>query len=103
MNFNQNEVLIKGISFYTLEIFLPKTTLLIVGNENGYFMCGALDVDLFNNTPRLKERGIVAGRALGVKTIDELLNAKLDKITDGAKKMGIFEGMLVKDALLLIA
>lgn len=96
-NFN-----IKGLSFYSFEVYLPKTTLLIVGNDKGYFMCGALDVDIFNK-PHLIERGVICGRAVGVKTIDELLNAPLDKITKKAKDLGVFEGMLVKDALLLIS
>lgn len=103
MNYQIQDIEIKGITFYSMEVYLPKTTLLIVGNDNGYFMCGALDVDLFDSKEHLRARKVVCGRALGVKTIDELLNAKLDKITKEAEAKGIFKGMLVKDALLLIA
>lgn len=93
---------IKGLQFYSMECYLPKTTLLIVGNDNGYFMCGALDVDVFSK-PHLIQREVICGRALGVKSIEELINAPLEKITPKAKELGIFEGMLIKDALLLIS
>ena len=43
----------------------------LVPNEVGYIMCGALDVGLLN--AKLKERKIVAGRAVGVRTIEQLL------------------------------
>ena len=97
-----NELTINGKNFYSVEIFLPKTTLLIVGNEFGYFMCGALDVNVFN-LPHLKKRGVVCGRSMGVKTIDELLNSELELVTDSAKELGINSGMKVSDALLLLS
>jgi len=61
-------------------------------------MCGALDVALLNE--KLKNRNIIAGRAVGVKTIEELLNAPLESITYGAEQVGISEGMIGKEALL---
>ncbi len=103
MDYKIQDIQIKGLPFYSMEVYLPKTTLLIVGNDNGYFMCGALDVKLFDAKEHLKARKVICGRALGVKTIDELLNQGLESITDEARNKGIFEGMLVKDALLLIS
>ncbi len=89
-------------AFYKVQVKLPKTTLLVIGNEIGYFMCGALDVDIFK-TEKLKAREVVCGRALGVKTLDELFNGELVDISDACRKYNIREGMLVKDALLLIS
>jgi uncharacterized protein YunC (DUF1805 family) len=89
---------IKGHTFIATTVNLPKTTLLTVSNENGYIMCGALDVKLLNE--RLKDRKIIAGRAVGVKTIDELLNAPLESITVEAANLGIHVGMSGRDALL---
>ncbi|QHS24512.1 DUF1805 domain-containing protein [Virgibacillus sp. MSP4-1] len=90
---------IKDKPFTAVQVKLPKTNLLVVSNEVGYIMCGALDVDLLSD--RLYEREIVAGRALGVKTIDQLLEAPLDKVTIAAKeKHGWEEGMNAKEALL---
>lgn len=61
-------------------------------------MCGALDVGLLNE--RLKDRKVIAGRAVGVKTIDELLEAPLESVTFEAEKLGIHKGMIGKEALL---
>ncbi|WML47062.1 DUF1805 domain-containing protein [Neobacillus sp. PS3-34] len=91
---------ISGKTFLAVTVKLPKTTLLAVTGEKGYIMCGALDIALLNE--KLKDRGIIAGRAVGVKTIDQLLNAPLESITIEAEKLGIHNGMPGKDALLLM-
>jgi len=76
---------------------LPKTTLLAVTTDKGYIMCGALDVTLLNE--RLASREILAGRAVGVKTIEELLNAPLEMVTTTAEQAGIHAGMIGRDAI----
>lgn len=91
-------ILLKDHPFLAITVELPKTTLVIVSSEKGYIMCGALDVALLNE--KLKEREIVAGRATGVKTIEQLLNAPLESVTHEAAARGIYPGMLGKDALL---
>ncbi len=89
-----------GGKLYTgISVQLPKTTLLVISNDIGYIMCGALDVGLLNE--RLFDRQIIAGRAVGVKTLEELLNAPLESVTDEARKRGIIPGMTGKDALIL--
>ncbi|SER78671.1 Uncharacterized protein YunC, DUF1805 family [Gracilibacillus ureilyticus] len=92
---------IDGHTFVAITVELPYTTLLVITNDVGYVMCGALDVDLLNE--KLSNRPVVAGRAIGVRTIDDLLHAKLEKITNTAQKHGWEKGMDVKKALLLIA
>lgn len=91
-------IIIQGYSFSAVSVFLPKTTLLTISNDKGYIMCGALDVGLLNT--RLADRKIIAGRAVGVKTIDDLLNAPLESVTYEAEKLGITNGMIGKEALL---
>jgi len=76
---------------------LPKTTLLAVTTDKGYIMCGALDVGLLNE--RLAQREIVAGRAVGVKTIQELLDAPLESVTITAESIGIVAGMTGSEAI----
>jgi uncharacterized protein YunC (DUF1805 family) len=98
-----NPIEIEGMKFTAVSVELPKTTLLTVSNEVGYIMCAALDVDIFNEIPKLQERKVIAGRAVGVRTIDELLNAPLEKVTDASKEFGWTAGMTGKDALLLIS
>jgi len=101
--FQAKKITIEGYDFITYEVFLPKTTLLVVTNDIGYIMCAAVDIDFFNNTPKLVERKIIAGRAEGVRTIEELLNAPMAKLTIAAKELGIEEGISGRDALVLMA
>jgi uncharacterized protein YunC (DUF1805 family) len=89
---------IDGHTFVAVKVLLPKTTLLTVSSDKGYIMCGALDVDLLNQ--KLKDRKIIAGRAVGVRTIEQLLNAPLESVTLEAEGLGITKGMIGKDALL---
>ncbi|WOV88935.1 DUF1805 domain-containing protein [Sporosarcina oncorhynchi] len=91
-------IIIGGQPFTAVTVRLPKTTLLTVSNEIGYIMCGALDIGLLNNV--LADRKIVAGRAVGVKTIDELLKAPLESVTVEAEQFGIRVGMTGTDALM---
>ncbi len=84
-----------------VEVLLPKTTLLAVTAGGGYIMCGALDVGLLNE--RLRNRNIVAGRAVGVRTLAELLEAPLESVTHAAEAMGITPGITGKEAVRLMA
>ncbi|MFD1204345.1 MULTISPECIES: DUF1805 domain-containing protein [Sporosarcina] len=91
-------IIIEGHPFTAVSVSLPKTTLLTVSNEKGYIMCGALDVGLLNDV--LADRKIIAGRAVGVKTIDQLLKAPLESVTYEAEQCGIQVGMTGEEALL---
>lgn len=81
-----------------IEVKLPKTNLIAITTDRGYIMCGALDVRLLNE--RLAERKIIAGRAVGVKTLEQLLEAPLESVTDSARELGVVEGMKGREALL---
>ena len=91
-------IILEGTTFLAVTVKLPKTTLLTVSNEKGYIMCGALDVGLLND--KLKDRQIIAGRAVGVKTIEELLNAPLESVTVEAERYGITKGTIGREALI---
>jgi uncharacterized protein YunC (DUF1805 family) len=95
--FHATKVDLDGLEATTYTVQLPKTTLLAVATEKGYIMCGALDVGLLNT--RLRERGVIAGRALGVRTIEELLAAPLADVTDAARALGVEPGMIGREAL----
>ncbi|MED4402975.1 YunC family protein [Metabacillus fastidiosus] len=91
-------IIIEDKQFTAITIALPKTNFMAVINDKGYIMCGALDVRLLNE--KLKERGIIAGRAVGVRTIEQLLEAPLESVTYGAQELGITVGTKGRDALL---
>lgn len=95
---NLEPINIEGYTFLSISVELPKTNLLVVTNDKGYIMCGALDVALLNE--KLKDRKVVAGRAVGVKTISQLLDAPLESITYEAEELGITQGMIGREALL---
>lgn len=97
-----NPIDIDGIIFTAVRVELPKTNLLMISNEIGYIMCAALDVDILNE--KLKDRQVIAGRGMGVRTIDDLLHSPLESVTDAAaEKYGWKVGMTGKEALLKIA
>ncbi len=91
-------IVIQDRTVIGIDVKLPKTNLLVVTTDKGYIMCGALDVQLLNE--RLKDRKIIAGRATGVKTIEQLLDAPLESVTIEAEKLGIRKGMKGRDAIL---
>lgn len=84
--------------FTAITVNLPKTNFLAITTEKGYIMCGALDVALLNE--KLKDRKIIAGRAVGVRTIEQLLEAPLESVTYEAENLGITVGTIGKDALI---
>ncbi|ADG05255.1 YunC family protein [Kyrpidia tusciae] len=83
-----------------VQIALPKTNLLAVATATGYIMCGALDVSLLNT--RLRNREIIAGRAVGVRTLEELLAAPLEQVTDAAAAVGWHPGIRGRTAIALL-
>jgi uncharacterized protein YunC (DUF1805 family) len=70
----------------------------LLGYFKIYIMCGALDIGLLND--RLGDRKIIAGRAVGVRTLKELLESPLESVTDEAAALGILPGMPGHEALL---
>ncbi|MFC0270909.1 YunC family protein [Metabacillus herbersteinensis] len=91
-------IIIEDQQFTAITVALPKTNFMAVTNDKGYIMCGALDVGLLNE--KLKDRGIIAGRAVGVRTIEQLLDAPLESVTYEAEKYGITVGTIGRDAML---
>lgn len=86
-----------GLALKTLEVVLPNTTLLVIEGYEAFAMCGALNVDVYNSE-KMKARCVVCMRAVGVKTIDDLYNARIEESSDYAKTIGIIPGMIVRDA-----
>ncbi|MCL6548131.1 MAG: DUF1805 domain-containing protein [Alicyclobacillus sp.] len=85
-------------AFVAITVRLPKTNLLAVCSESGYVMCGALDVGLLRE--KLADRGIIAARAVGVRTLDDLLTGTVESCTQAAEAIGIRPGMPIREALL---
>lgn len=80
-----------------VSVELPGTRLVAAAVSGGYVMCGALDVALLDRL--LGARRIVAGRALGVRTLEDLLERPLEAVTAAAAALGVQPGMSGGDAL----
>lgn len=87
-----------GYTFVSVQVELPQTHLVMVQCEEGYVMCGALDIQLLRE--KLSHRNIVAARAVGVKNLSELLDGTVESCTQAAEQLGISPGMPIRDALL---
>ena len=81
------EIEIKGRKYqYINEKIGKKAPLIILKGENGYIMCGYLNIEAANSL------GDVAVRVSGVNDINDVLNTKVNACTDNAKKLGINTG-----------
>ena len=74
-------------------INLGKAPLLIIQAKKGYVMCGYLNMSAANKI------GDIAGKVTGVKTFDDMLNAKVIEISENAARIGLKQGMNAKDFL----
>jgi len=72
---------------------LGNAPLLIIKANNGYVMCGYLNMTAANKV------GDIAGRVTGVKTFEDVLSAKIVEVSDKARQQGLKEGMSAKDFL----
>lgn len=98
----QDVLVVNGKKFNTLEVELPKTTLLLVEGSKGFIMCGALDVDIYDS-PKLLPREVICCKAIGVKTMDDLIGGTIYQASNKAIEIGIYQGMKVIDALNFLA
>jgi len=91
-------IIINGHCFIGVEVSYPKTKLLsITVPDVGYLMCGVLNIPAIESLH--PEREIVAARVVGVKTLQDLLEAKIVEMTQKGAELGIHEGMTGQEAL----
>ncbi len=76
-----------------LKLDMERAPLLVIRAKKGFVMCGYLNMDIANKL------GDVAVRVTGVKTFEDVLNAKAVDVSEAAKKLGITTGMIARDAL----
>ncbi len=76
-----------------LKLDVERAPLLVIRAKKGFVMCGYLNMDVAN---KLED---VAVRVTGVKSFEDVLNAKAVDVSEAAKKLGITVGMTGKEAL----
>lgn len=86
----------RGTAIGTM-VELPKARVLSISTQKGFIMCGILNVPILDQLH--PERKVVAAVVIGVREIEDLLDAKIVGATQEARKLGIKEGMTGKEAL----
>jgi uncharacterized protein YunC (DUF1805 family) len=88
------EIEIKNRKYqYINEKIGKNAPLIILKGENGYIMCGYLNIDAANSL------GDTAVRVSGVNDINDVLNTTVNACTDNAKKIGIKPGDNIMDII----
>ncbi|MFH2137239.1 MAG: DUF1805 domain-containing protein [Candidatus Omnitrophota bacterium] len=91
--FSCDKIIIEGIEIDTYVIQMPQARLILVVAAKGYIMCGYLDIA---TAGKLEDAACIV---TGVKTVKELLEKPVVKITKQAEMLGISLGMSGKEAL----
>ncbi|AKL97893.1 YunC family protein [Endomicrobium proavitum] len=91
------QITVDGKTFEAFEgEIAPGTNLVFIKGAKGFIMCGYLNLE---TAEKFKN---IAAIATGVKTVEDMLNAKIVKSTTFAQEAGIKTGMPVREALKLI-
>ncbi len=77
-----------------LKMDMEHAPLLVIRARKGFVMCGYLNIEVANKL------GDVAVRVTGVRSFEDVLNAKAVDVSEEAKKLGITTGMPAKEALI---
>lgn len=90
-------VTVGNSQFEFFRMNLGKAPLLILKGKKGYVMCGYLDI----STP--DKLGELAARVTGVKSLEDVLGARIAQVSKSLKEMGVEEGTPVTEALQFLA
>ena len=88
---------ILGKKFSTCEVKLGEKKLLVIRGSKGYIMCGYLNLSV---AEKFKDAAI---KVTGVTSIQDIIKTKVFACTSQARRLGIFKGQPVKEALKIIA
>jgi len=87
------KVMIEGYEFVGTRISTAKSNILVISSEAGFLGCGFFDMAVADRL------GDCAAVVTGVKTFDDMLNAKVVRLSAGAAACGVTIGMSGRDAL----
>lgn len=89
----ERAVKLEGRKYTAFESELGNLKLVVIKAKRGYIACSYIDRETAQKV------GDVAGFVSGVKSVDDMLKAKLRSTTSWAEDAGLREGMSVKKAL----
>jgi uncharacterized protein YunC (DUF1805 family) len=91
------KLIIDGKEFEAWRIPTESASILLIKATHGFIGCGYFDVETAN---KLQEDVAIV---TGVKTFDDMLEAKIVKCSNSAETIGVRVGMTGRDALLKLA
>jgi uncharacterized protein YunC (DUF1805 family) len=87
------DVVIDGKKASGVEVALPKAPLVLASGKDGFVMCGYLNIEAADKL------GVAAAMVRGVSTVDDLLKAPVQAVSNAAAEKGVVAGMTGRDAL----
>lgn len=84
---------LKGGAALGVRVDLPEAPLVLIRARKGFAMCGYLNMEAVDRM------GEVAVRATGVRTFEDLLQARVVGVSARARELGIVEGVTAREAL----
>lgn len=87
----------EGKEFTAYSIPTTNTNVLIIGADKGFLACGYININVANKV------NDICAIVTGVKTPDDMLDAKVVAVSNAAAKLNVIEGMSGKEALVLMS
>jgi len=94
---NLSKISINGKELEAISAKTEHSVILLIKAEKGILGCGYFNVEAANKL------GDALAIVTGVKTFDDMLKAKVVKVSDKAKALGIEEGISGKEALEILS
>lgn len=92
----RRRIKVNGRYLHAYKIPLGEKSLILIRGKRGYIMCGYLDIAVS------EKFGDAAIRVTGVSSVKDVLKSKVGDCTSGAKKLGIFAGQDIREAIKMI-
>jgi uncharacterized protein YunC (DUF1805 family) len=86
-----------GKKVHAIAVELPGAPLVLAWGAHGFVMCGYLAIET------AEKLNVAAAVVRGVKTVDDLLAAKIQQVSKAGAARGVTDGMSGRDALSLLA
>uniref|UniRef100_A0A7C3VH29 DUF1805 domain-containing protein n=1 Tax=Archaeoglobus fulgidus TaxID=2234 RepID=A0A7C3VH29_ARCFL len=87
---------VDGKPFLGLRVELPNAPLLLLLHEKLVIGCGYISAEA------MEKMGNAACIVKGVRSFQEMLEAKIDDVTSKAEELGLSKGMRLEDALKML-
>jgi uncharacterized protein YunC (DUF1805 family) len=84
---------IDGRGFLGVRVDMPNAPLLLIKGKRGFAMCGYL------NPETAEKLGDIAVIVSGVRSFDDMLNARIKWVSSRGKELGIYKGTVLRDVI----